>query len=74
MKEFMIGLQSYDLDNLIKSHPETCRSLFVNVNLEYLIPDSDYLFSIMTPLYATESAAKWLIEEKVMDHLQDNAA
>ena len=71
MKEFMIGLQSYDLDNLIKNHPEACRSLFVNGNLEYLIPDSDYLFSIMTPLYATESASKRLVEEKVMDHLQD---
>ena len=71
VKECMIGLQSYDLDTLIKNHPEASRSLFVNGNLEYILPDSDYLFSIITPLYATESAPKRLVEEKVMDHLQD---
>ncbi|KAK3741588.1 hypothetical protein QZH41_012530, partial [Actinostola sp. cb2023] len=37
MKEFMIGLNCYGLDNMIRKHPDECKSLFVNGDLENLI-------------------------------------
>ena len=71
MKEFMIGLSSYGLDEIIKSHPEECQPLFVHGGLENILPDADYLFSIITPVYSSSGCSRRTVEEKMMDYLQD---
>ena len=72
MKEFLMGMSSYGLAELIQSHPSVCQPLFVNGDLkEQLTPDANYLFSLMDPQYSSAWSTRRQIEENVMDHFQD---
>ena len=72
MKEFSIGLNSYGLADIIKDKPDECKPLFVNgfLNKE-LVPDADYLYSLMHPQFSEEGSTKRVIEEAMMDAFQD---
>ena len=72
MKEFMIGLNSYGLADIIRKYPEKCQPLFVNGDLKKgLMPDADYLFSALQPVYSEQGSSRKCIEEKMMDYFQD---
>lgn len=72
MKEFMIGLKLYGLDVIIQQKPLLCQPLFVNGDLKNgLIPNADYVFSLMVPHYSKKGTSRRCIEEELMDHLQD---
>ena len=72
MKEFLMGMSTYGLAELIQSHPSVCQPLFVSGNLkEQLTPDANYLFSLMDPQYSPSGSSRRQIEEDVMDHFQD---
>ena len=71
MQEFKKGLNVYGLGNMIEMNPDVCRSLFVIDFKNDFVPDADYLFSLMKPIYSEEGSTKRVIEESVMDYLQD---
>ena len=72
MKEFMIGLGSYGLDNIIVKMPLVCQPLFVIGELkEEVTPDADYLFSLLEPHYSREGTSRRCMEENIMDFFQD---
>lgn len=55
MKEFMLGLSSYGLDQMIIQKPLACQPLFVAGDLEEdVTPDADYLFSLLESHYSRE--------------------
>ena len=71
MKEFLTGMSTYGLAELILTYPSVCQPLFVNGNFnEQLKPDDNYLFSLMDPQYSPSGSSRRQIEEDVMDHLQ----
>ncbi len=71
MQQFKKGLDVYGLGNLIEMNPDVCRSLFV-IDFKYdFVPDADYLFSLMEPVYSDEGSTKHVVEESIMDYLQD---
>ena len=71
MQEFKKGLNVYGLGNVIEMNPDVCSSLFVIDFKNDFVPDADYLFSLMKPVYSEEGSRKRVIEESVMDYLQD---
>ncbi|XP_028416429.1 uncharacterized protein LOC114540493 [Dendronephthya gigantea] len=71
MKEFKKGLDVYGLGNMIEMNPDACRPLFVKDFKKDLVPDADYLFSLMKPIFSEEGSTKRVMEESIMDHLQD---
>lgn len=71
MKEFKIGLNAYGLGDLISSHPEICKELFLQEFQAETVPDGNYLFSLLKPSYSPESTSKRVIEESILDHMQD---
>ena len=59
MKEFMLGLSSYGLDQMIIQNPLVCQPLFVAGDLkEDVTPDADYLFSLLEPHYSREGTSR----------------
>jgi len=69
MKEFLTGMSTYGLAELILKYPSVCQSLFVSGNFkEQLTPDANYLFSLMDPQYSPSGSSRRRIEEDVMDH------
>ena len=71
MKEFKIGLNTYGLGDLISSYPDVCRPLFLQEFQAERVPDGNYLFSLLKPLYSPVSTSRRVVEESVMDHMQD---
>lgn len=72
MKEFMLGLSSYGLDQMIIQNPLVCQPLFVPGDLmEEVTPDADYLFSLLEPHYSRKGTSRRCFEEDIMDFLQD---
>ena len=72
MKEFMLGLSSYSLDQMIIQNPLVCQPLFVAGDLkEDVTPDADYLFSLLEPHYSREGTSRRCFEEDIMDFFQD---
>ena len=72
MKEFVIGLNCYGLADMIRKYPDKCQPLFVNGDLmKGVIPDADYLFSVMWPVYSEQGSSRKCIGMKMMDHFQD---
>ena len=72
MKEFMLGLRTYGMDQMIIQNPLLCQPLFVIGNLKKdVTPDADYLFSILEPQYSREGTSKRCFEESIMDYFQD---
>ena len=61
----------YRLGDLISSYPDICKALFLRMFQSKTIPDGNYLFSLLHPLYSVESTSKRIIEESIMDHMQD---
>jgi hypothetical protein len=71
MQEFKKGLDVYGLGNLIEKNPDACRPLFVKDFKKDLVPDADYLLSLMEPIFSEEGCTKRVIEESIMDYIQD---
>ena len=70
LKEFMDGMQSYSLSELIQQYPAICEPLFVNCSTERVV-DANHVFSILQPNYSPESTTRWKLEEAAMDMFQD---
>lgn len=73
MNEFMAGMNFYGLTDIIKTHPSACRPLFVNNGSfkESLVPDANYLMSLMRPHFSEEGCSRRVVEENMMDFFQD---
>jgi hypothetical protein len=71
MQEFKKGLDVYGLGDMIETNPDACRPLFVKDFKKDLVPDADYLFSLMEPIFSEEGSTKRVIEESIMDYIQD---
>ena len=71
MNEFKVGLNTYGLGDLISSHPDICKKLFLQDYYAESVPDGNYLTSLLTPRYSPEGTSKRLVEESLMDHMQD---
>ena len=71
MNEFKVGLNTYGLGDLISSHPDICKKLFLQDYHAETVPDSNYLISLLKPRYSPEATSKRLVEESLMDHMQD---
>ena len=71
MNEFKVGLNTYGLGDLISSHPDICKKLFLQNYYAETVPDGNYLISLLKPRYSPEATSKRLVEESLMDHMQD---
>ncbi len=71
MREFGKGLDLYGIQNLVRSNPDLFREFFVKNLQENMLPDANYLFSLMRPAYSEVGTNKRSVEEEVMDHMQD---
>ncbi|CAB4005582.1 Hypothetical predicted protein [Paramuricea clavata] len=72
MEEFLGGMRAYGLDELIKNHPKACKPLFVDGDFKKsLVPDANYLLSIIYPVYSEEGSSRKQIEDKMIDFFQD---
>ena len=71
MQELKKGLDIYGLGDLIQRNPDVCRPFFVKDFKKDLVPDADYLFSLMEPIFSEEGSTKRVIEESIMDYIQD---
>ena len=69
LNEFMEGLDSYGLKNILHTCPDVCKALFVYVHEGAV--DANYLFSILHPEYAAAGSTRKEIEESLMDFFQD---
>ena len=71
MNEFKVWLNTNGLGDLISSHPDICKKLFLQDYHAGTVPDSNYLISLLKPRYSPEATSKRLVEESLMDHMQD---
>lgn len=72
MNEFLRGMKAYGLDEIIKKHPEACKPLFIDGDFnKSLVPDANYLLSILNPIYSEEGSSRKQIEDNMIDFLQD---
>jgi hypothetical protein len=71
LNEFMHGLDSYGLRNILQTHPNVCKALFVQDDHDESAVDANYLFSIMNPEFSEAGTTRKEIEESMMDFLQD---
>ena len=71
MQEFGKGLDLYGIQNLVRSNPDLFREFFVKDLQENMLPDANYLFSLMRPAYSEVGTNKRSVKEEVMDHMQD---
>ena len=69
LNEFMEGLDSYGLKNILHSCPDVCKAFFVCVQGGEV--DANYLFSILHPEYNEAGSMRKEIEESLMDFFQD---
>ena len=67
----MHGLDSYGLRNILQTHPNVCKALFVQDDHDESAVDANYLFSIMNPEFSEAGSTRKEIEESMMDFLQD---
>ena len=51
MNEFKIGLNTHGLGDLISSHPDICKKLFLQDYHAETVPDGNYLISLLRPRY-----------------------
>ena len=70
LKEFMDGLNSYGLGNILQIHPDTCKGFFVQ-GVQNDAVDANYLFSIIQPKFSEPGSIRKEKEESMMDFLQD---
>jgi hypothetical protein len=70
VREFMDGLKSFGLADIIQNHPESCRTLFVKCSQPSKV-DANFLFSILDPIYTLAGSSRRKVEESIMDFFQD---
>jgi len=70
LKEFLNGLDSCGLNDIIQTYPEACKPLFVRYAGNNDAVDANYLFSSLDPEHAEEGSSQRKVEESTMD-LQD---
>lgn len=72
MKEFMLGLSTYGLDQMIIQNPLVCQPLLVAEDLkEGVTPNADYLYSLLEPHYSREGTSRRCFEEDIIIFFQD---
>ena len=72
LKEFMNGLNAYGLQDVIRSHPDACKVLFIPGKQDHdSAVDANYLFSTLCPHYSEAGTTRKKIEESIMDFFQD---
>ena len=62
LKEFMDGMQSFGVADIVKTFPEICKSNVV---------DANYVFSILQANYSPRDTSRQKFEEAAMDMFQD---
>ena len=71
MREFGKGLDLYGIQEVMRSNPDLLRKFFVKDLQENMLPDANYLFSLMRPAYSEAGTNRRSVEEAVMDNFQD---
>lgn len=72
MKEFMLGLSTYGLDQMITQNPRVCQPLFVAEDLKKGVThNADYLYSLFEPHYSREGTSRRCFEEDIIISFQD---
>ena len=71
LKEFLNGLDSYGLKDIIQTYAEACKPLFVKYAGNNDAVDANYLFSSLHPEHAETGSSRRKVEESTMDLLQD---
>ena len=71
LKEFLNGLDSSGMKNIIQTHPEACKPLFVKDAGNNDAVHANYLFSSLHVEHAEEGISRRKVEESTMDLLQD---
>ena len=71
MRDFGKGLNLYGIHDLILCNPDLFSTFFLIDFEKDMIPDSNYLFSLLKPVYSEMCASKGLVEELMMDNFQD---
>lgn len=69
LREFMEGLNTYGLKDIILKSPEVCKPLFVIGQLEEA--DATYVASFLNPVFSHQECDERAVEEKVVDNFQD---
>lgn len=65
-------MKTYGLEELVKNNPDACKPLFVNGEFrKTLVPDANYLLSILKPVYSEEGTSRKKMEEFIVDYFQD---
>ena len=65
------GLQLFGLYERMVQNKEAMKSLFLVNSDDCDTVDSNYVYSIMEPVFSSESSSRRIIEEKVFDYFQD---
>ncbi|XP_077091356.1 G2/M phase-specific E3 ubiquitin-protein ligase-like [Siphateles boraxobius] len=63
------GLQLYGLLDILKEHPNLCKSLFVPG--EDCTPDADYVLSHVAPEMSLRGTSRATVESKIINYFQD---
>ena len=71
LKEFLNGLDSYGLKDIIQTYPEACKPIFVKYAGSNDAVDANYLFSSLHPQHAEEGSSRRRVEESTTDLFQD---
>ena len=58
MNEFKKGLDVYGLGDMIMKNPDACRSLYVKKFCADMVPDADYLFTLVEPVFSEEGSSR----------------
>ena len=56
LREFMEGLRSFGLAEIIQTHADACRALLVKGSRARIV-DANYLFSLLEPVYSPEGSS-----------------
>ena len=69
LAEFLHGLELFQVKHHLIMHKNMFVKLFVKDGSEHV--DSNYVFSLIKPIFSEESSSKRIYEEAIIDHLQD---
>jgi hypothetical protein len=58
LNEFMHVLDSYGLRNILQTHPNVCKALFVQDDHDESAVDANYLLSIMNPEFSEAGSTR----------------
>ncbi|XP_028517625.1 uncharacterized protein LOC114575961 [Exaiptasia diaphana] len=71
LNEFLDGMQSFGLADIIKTCPAICKSLFIKSTSSSNVVDANYVFSILQANYSPRDTSRRNFEEAAMDMFQD---